>query len=305
MTRNLSLLWITILFLIILFFVLAGVSSFPKREASVAHSEPVYYSDQVAVLMYHHIEEATTPGLSSIAVRDFEKQMHLLKENGFQVISMEQYARYMLDGAPVPDNAVLLTFDDGYESFYSHAYPILRKYHYPATNFVIVSSIDDRNRQGIPKLTWEQMREMQKSGMSFYNHTFDAHRYGQIDSSGHKGAVLSQPLYLEDQNRMETATEYVRRVSNDLEAAERRLREELSNERGVIAFPYGQYDQEHTLKIMQELDIELAFTIQPGINTRSDRIGRRINAGVAEQSPEKLIAQLKALNGASYSESRE
>lgn len=301
MTRSLSLLWITILFLIILFFLLAGDSSFPKREASVAQSEPVYYSDQVAVLMYHHLETETTPGLSSLAVRDFQKQMHLLKENGFHVISMEQYARYMMESAPVPDNAVLLTFDDGYESFYSHAYPILRKYHYPATNFVIVSSIDDRNRQGIPKLTWEQMREMQKSGMSFYNHTFDSHRYGRIDSSGHKGTVLSHPLYLEDHGRMETTTEYIRRVSNDLEAAERRLREELSNEMGIIAFPYGQYDQEHTLKIMQKLDIELAFTIQPGINTRSDRFGRRINAGGGDQSPEQLIAQLKALNDPSFS----
>jgi peptidoglycan/xylan/chitin deacetylase (PgdA/CDA1 family) len=195
----------------------------------------------------------------------------------------------------VPDNAVLLTFDDGYESFYTYGYPILRTYDYPATNFVIVSSIDDRNRKGIPKLTWEQMREMKKDGMSFYSHTYDSHLYGPIDVDGNEGAVLSNQLYLENRGRMESITEYVRRISDDLALAERRLKEELSNRRGIVAFPYGQYNQEELNKVLKTLGIEFTFTVQPGINSRSDRLGRRIDASSADQTPEKLIAQLKAL----------
>ncbi len=283
------------LIMIVISLLLAAVSSFSIRDLSDAWSHPVYYSDKVAVLMYHHLEETPSPGLSTLAVRDFDEQMRLLKENGFSILSMEQYAGYMLEGAPVPDNAVLLTFDDGYESFYAHAYPILRKYEFPAANFVIVAPIDDRSRPGIPKLTWEQMREMQAAGMRFYSHTYDSHRLGPIDSDGHEGAVLAHALYLSDQGRMETTAEYVRRIADDLALAERRLAEELPGARGIVAFPYGEYDQAGLLEVLRKLGIELTFTTFEGINTRSDRLGLRIDAN---RSPSALIARLKAPNNA-------
>jgi len=283
------------LIMIVVFLLLAAASSFSIRGLSGTWSHPVHYSDRVAVLMYHHLEETPSPGLSTLAVRDFEEQMRLLKENGFNVIGMEQYVRYMLEGAPVPDNAVLLTFDDGYESFYKYGYPILRKYEFPAASFVIVASIDDRSRPGIPKLTWEQMREMQQAGMSFYSHSYDSHRFGPIDADGHEGAVLTHPLYLSDLGRMETAAEYVRRIADDLALAERRLAEELPGAKGIFAFPYGEHNQAGLMEVLRTLDIELTFTILEGINTRSDRLGLRIDAN---RSPAALIARLKAPDNA-------
>ncbi|MFD2881486.1 hypothetical protein ACFTAO_45400 [Paenibacillus rhizoplanae] len=83
----------------------------------------VYYKDHVAVLMYHHLTETPLmlyPGV--LPAVQFDEQMQLLKQEGFHVITMKQYREFMLDRAPVPDNAVLLTFDDGYESFYKLAF---------------------------------------------------------------------------------------------------------------------------------------------------------------------------------------
>lgn len=87
----------------------------------------IYYRDNVVVLMYHHLSEKPMPQFPWIlSVDRFEDQMKLLKEEGFHVITMEQYRAFMLNNGSIPDNAVLLTFDDGYESFYEFAFPILK-----------------------------------------------------------------------------------------------------------------------------------------------------------------------------------
>lgn len=248
-----------------------------------------YYSDQVAVLMYHHIEDKSEqPHI--LPVQHFKRQLELLQINGFHVISMDDYINFMTKGAAIPDNAILLTFDDGYESFYTHAFPVLKKYNYPATNFVIVSSID--NRHGRAKLTWEQMREMKQAGMSFYSHTYNSHKYGTINAYGNKKPVLTHCLYMRDKGRRETGGEYIRRITADLAAAETRLRQELGNRQGILAFPYGAFNKD-VHAAMKSLNIKLSFTIKKGMTTRANRHALRFDAGNSKQLPEDLILLLK------------
>lgn len=246
-----------------------------------------YYANKVIVLMYHELVDGpSTP--HEMSIQAFEEQLRLLQEHHFNIITMEQYAAFILEGAPVPDNAVLITFDDGYESFYSLAYPVLRKYGYTATNFIIVSAVD--RRSGRPKLSWEQMREMMDHGFSFYSHTYDSHRYGPVNAEQKQGPILSNPLYLEAEERPESETEYLRRIKTDLRLAEQRLQEELGQESLILAYPYGAYNPlvEQT---MQELGISLSLTTKRGINTPGKQRGFRINAAAHEDD---LITQLKA-----------
>ncbi|WP_106768680.1 polysaccharide deacetylase family protein [Paenibacillus faecalis] len=254
-------------------------------------NQSVYYSDQVAVLMYHHIME--TPDRDDIlSAEQFRQQMELLQQEGFQPIGMEQYLDFIIEGKSVPDNAVLITFDDGYESFYEHAFPVLKEFDYPAANFIIVSSIDSSGTEKTPKLTWEQMREMKKEKIDFYSHTYDMHRYGMIDASGKRKPVTTRNLYLEQEKRTETDEEYEQRVREDLLRAEERLKEELGNTRSVLALPYGAH-HDKLLEIMDSVGIEASFTVKEGINDREDRNGFRINGGRSDQSPETVIAKLK------------
>ncbi|RJG24026.1 polysaccharide deacetylase family protein [Paenibacillus thiaminolyticus] len=253
-------------------------------------SSSVYYSDQVAVLMYHQlVDQADKKKPHLLPVDQFEQQMKLLKERGFHVISMDEYVDFMTAGAAIPDNAVLLTFDDGYETFYTHAFPILQQFGYTATNFVIVASID--NQTGKPKLTWDQMREMKQAGMSFYSHTYNSHRQGPINATGKEKPMLSRHLYLKDRDRIENDEEYIGRITGDLATAEKRLREELGNTRRIVAFPYGAYNQD-VLRVLNTLNIELSFTIKPGMTGREDRNAFRFNAGTTKQTPEELIKLL-------------
>lgn len=240
----------------------------------------IYYRDHVAVLMYHHLSEKPMPQFPWILSADrFDDQMNLLKQEGFHVITMEQYREFMLNGGTVPDNAVLLTFDDGYESFYELAFPILKKYGYTAVNFVIVSTIDHPDPNSVPKLNWEQMREMKRDGMGFYSHTYDLHHYGIVDAEGGERPAASALLYIDDENRNEMNTEYYSRVTRDLAKAEQRLKEELGNTDSAIAFPYGSYN-DRLLSACDSLGISLTFKIQDGINARTDRNASRINGEV-------------------------
>ncbi|MGZ9583580.1 polysaccharide deacetylase family protein [Paenibacillus marinisediminis] len=258
-------------------------------KTSIAQlEENTYYKDQVAVLMYHHLElEPTAKGV--LSVDSFKQQMELLRTKGFHVISMEEYVSYMTEGAEVPDNAVMITFDDGYESFYTYAFPILKEYGYPATNFVIVSAIDQQT--GIKKMTWDQMREMKQAGMSFYSHTYNSHQYKEINKKGKKAAMLSGELYLPDEKRVETKDEYLKRVRLDLSTAEQRLHEELGNTMGIIAFPYGVSNKD-VFDVLNELEIKLSFTIRAGMTTRADHNAFRFNMGTMEKTPEQLVAAL-------------
>ncbi|WP_020615796.1 polysaccharide deacetylase family protein [Paenibacillus daejeonensis] len=246
-----------------------------------------YYSNKVIVLMYHDLtEDPNSP--DEMYIGDFSNQMRLLKEHQFNVITMEQYTAFMLEGASVPDNAVLLTFDDGYETFYTLAYPLLREYGYTATNFVIVSSID--NQSGRPKMSWDQMREMQEQGFSFQSHSYDSHQYGEVNVKHKKGPLLSNYLYLEREERNESDTEYLRRIKADLKLAEQRLQEELGQGSQVFAFPYGAFN-DMLQQTLQELGVPLSFTTRPGSNQPGEPFGFRINA---PSVGEALLSHLQA-----------
>jgi len=265
-----------------------GVASeLPDGRAASA----VHYSDRVAVLMYHHLQEEPESG-DILSPRQLERQMELLAEHGFEVIGAEEYAAFALEGAKVPDNAVLLTFDDGYASFYELAYPVLKRFGYPAIGFVIVSGIDQRDKPGIPKLTWDQMREMQRDGIAFMNHTYDLHAK-KADASG-KEVPLTDRQYLEDKDRSETAEEYRKRVLDHLLLAEKRLSEELGNELKMLAFPYGYYTED-LVRIAREAGMEIMFSVKHGLASRKNEVAPRVNAGRSDMEPEEVIRILKAL----------
>lgn len=253
--------------------------------------EGVYYKNKVGVLMYHAImEEPTDTGI--ISAKQFKEHMQWLKDEGFVPISIEQYVAFIHDGGEVPNNAVLITFDDGYENFYTYAFPILKDYNYPAVNFVIVSGVDDPSIPGIKKLSWDQMREMKEYRIAFHNHTYDMHMYGAVNAEGIEQPAAISKLYLSEEDRVETDEEYEKRVTEDLSKAEQRLKEELDNTISVIAFPYGAYN-ERLLDIADSLGINTSFSIKSGINSSEDKVGFRINGGRSDKTADELLSELK------------
>ncbi|WP_442602671.1 polysaccharide deacetylase family protein [Paenibacillus sp. KN14-4R] len=250
----------------------------------------VHYRNQAIVLMYHEIKDSGQPFALSSA--DFESHLKMLYEQGYNIIPIEQFEDFITKKKPIPDNAVVLTFDDGYEDFYQNAYPILQKYNTTATNFVIVKSTDIYNPKIIPHLTWNQIREMRSRGLSFYSHTYDHHHKIDIDTIGTKFGALASPAYKRDLKRLETREEYRSRIKADLSKAEELLAKEVGNKRSILAFPYGEYSED-TISIGKELGIKLFCTVDEGINKTGSTLITRINAGVPHLSAKQLQLKMK------------
>ncbi|MBB6673156.1 polysaccharide deacetylase family protein [Cohnella nanjingensis] len=255
---------------------------------------PVYYQDQVIVLMYHDVSQ-TPLNDKSLTVDRFSEQLKLMKEAGFNWITMEQYVNFMLHGGRVPNNAVLLTFDDGYASFYQYAYPLLRQYQAPATSFLIVSTVGNPKAKGVPKLNWDQVQEMHQNGISFYSHTYNSHMEFPVAKNGKRiRGVLAAPLYMNinGEKRVETHEEYLARITKDLDKANQVLAVKLGNRLKVIAFPYGDFSKD-LLQVCHQLGMDVTFTVKRGINGPEDRNGYRVNAGGMSDDPAELIADMK------------
>ncbi|NLZ52264.1 MAG: polysaccharide deacetylase family protein, partial [Thermoanaerobacteraceae bacterium] len=145
------------------------------------------YTDKQAkikVLCYHHIVPEPLPESKAtvVTVSEFEEQMKYLYEHGYYTASVNDIEEFLYNKKKLPENTVVITFDDGYESNYIYAYPILKKYDLRALIFLIGSRITQNEQiqdpNAIPKLSYEQIQEMAESGLvEFGNHTFDAHDF--------------------------------------------------------------------------------------------------------------------------------
>lgn len=187
---------------------------------------------KVVVLNYHKIDNMNIS--LSVLPKDFEAQMAYLKENDFHAITPEELYSALSGNTELPENPVLITFDDGYEDNYVNAYPILKKYGFKGTIFVITSFLDKNMKNYI---TWDQAAEMDASGIiSIQSHTV-THR--------------SMTELSDDQLRRE--------LVDSKEAIETHLHKKVN----FIAYPTGTYNL-HIAQLVKESGYEGAFTIKYG-----------------------------------------
>ncbi|MBT9283549.1 MAG: polysaccharide deacetylase family protein [Hydrogenibacillus schlegelii] len=279
----------------------AGFSGAPP---SGGDAHPVYYQDKVAVLMFHHLDE-TFRSPVTITPRQFEDDLAMLKAKGYHVISMEQFRAWLEGKAPVPPNAVLLTFDDGYDSFRTIAVPLLKKYGMTATNFLIVSFAErPRRSAALSYLDWQAIENLYREGFDFYSHTYNMHDLVMVRGCPHPcGSALTHRRYLSDRHRMETTQAYRRRIQEDLFAAKQALEQHLSagerrHEERFFAYPYGETNAD-VVAVLKELGYRWMFTTRPGLVTRTSDPVRlpRINAGAPDITAENLEERLRSLAG--------
>ncbi len=185
----------------------------------------------ITILNYHKIDNMNIS--LSVLPEDFDRQMAYLKENGYHTINTDQLYNYMVNGEALPENPILITFDDGYEDNYQHAYPILKKYGFTGTIFVITDFVNNNQPN---YLTWDQIKEMKSQGMDFQSHT-----------ASHKSMTeLSM-----DQ------------LKEELTKSKQALDKELNQDTKFMAYPTGTYNL-YIAKIVNEAGYKGAFTIKYG-----------------------------------------
>ncbi|GAA3401616.1 polysaccharide deacetylase family protein [Paenibacillus hodogayensis] len=247
---------------------------------SASRANPLY-SGQVAVLMYHHVHD-TDVSSSTISSQLLEDQLVYLRQQGYTFLTLQQFEQYMA-GADVPDNAVLVTFDDGYESFYSHAYPILDKLEVPATNFVITDKHDNPEAYQPPFMTPEQIWAMTSARPGFISAQCHTHGMHNDPVSPYMTARLTV------NGVQETEDEYRKRIVADTQSCIRIMTPLGPEKVNAMAYPYGVFDALSS-RLVKEAGIDYAFTIVPEMTTRDRNPTQlpRINAGNPHISPEEL-----------------
>ena len=125
--------------------------------------------------MYHYIEPKINHreinNKSIIILEDFEANMKYLHDEGYSTITLEQLEQYVKGQIPLPQKSIVITFDDGYQNNYTLAYPVLKKYNFHASLFVIGSKIQDQPPAFDPaKKTFISKQEMQ-AALTFLNLT--------------------------------------------------------------------------------------------------------------------------------------
>jgi peptidoglycan/xylan/chitin deacetylase (PgdA/CDA1 family) len=128
--------------------------------------------------MYHSVcdDEKDSRGYYGIttSVEMFRRQMDYLHAKGYTGLSLAEAVRQISSGKITTGNAFVLTFDDGYRDFYTHAFPVILQYGFPASVFLPASFIG-RDNKGLKEkehLDWKQVKEIAETGISFGSHTF-------------------------------------------------------------------------------------------------------------------------------------
>jgi len=124
----------------------------------------------VPILMYHNI--GYEQGSFFVSPENFAKQMEYIKEHGYEVITLDELVENIKSKKPLKKNKVVITFDDGYKDSLKYAYPVLKKYGFPATIF-LVADFTGKYFTGTGKefLSWDDVIFMSKNGVSFGAHT--------------------------------------------------------------------------------------------------------------------------------------
>lgn len=200
--------------------------------------------NRIPVIMYHDI--VAKRGTGSVwfdsTKAEFEAQMQWLLDQGAQPISLDALHRHLVRGEPVPEGAIVLTFDDNYQGFYDNAYPILRQFNFPAAMFVHTNFVGDKTGAH-PKMDWDTLRALDTEGLV----TIGSH-------------TLSHP----DDMRLLAPEQQ----EKELVESKALLEGELGHAVPYLAYPNGRADAT-TIELAQRAGYTLAFTIANGLAEES------------------------------------
>ena len=191
---------------------------------------------RLPVLMYHHVQDdqvAQKEGYLKLNVSPatFRSQMQYLKDKGYAVLTFKDLDNFFDAGAGLSQRAALLTFDDGYEDFYTQAFPMLREFNFPAALFLPTGLV---NNPGY--LNWGQIQEMASSGLVLFgNHTWS--------------------------HRAMNATADI--VTREITTADAQLANYGLNIPKAFAYPYGAVSKLATDELIKD-SYTLAFATTPG-----------------------------------------
>lgn len=181
---------------------------------------------RISILMYHQVGEFSRPGAHRSTychIRRFRMQMAYLRVARIPVLSLDDAFAILFGGRPFHGHGVVLTFDDGDRSFADFAHPVLARYGFPASVFVVSALIGrpaawfaDDGREAPEIMDSETIRRLRRMNVTFGPHTLSHPRLSRMDTD-----------------------RIVREVADSKAQMEALLGETME----FFCYPYGDYDE--------------------------------------------------------------
>ncbi len=194
------------------------------------------YGGYAVILIYHKFDEPKSPS-TSVSIETFYKQMKYLKENKYNVISIDKLIDILEKGQDIPEKTVVITIDDGYKSTMK-AFRVLKEFNFPFTVFLYM--------EGVARypdfLTEKQLKELMKyKKVSFGNHSYSHRKLAKFRGS---------------------KKDYIKSLIEDTKKAEDRFKKLLGFRPEIYAYPYGEYNEVY-IDAIKTLGYRAAFTQDP------------------------------------------
>jgi peptidoglycan/xylan/chitin deacetylase (PgdA/CDA1 family) len=190
------------------------------------------------ILIYHSVRpyiESDSPAVRRyIATPDtLEKELAYLKDNGYTSVTFDDLASRLTKGTALPQKPVILSFDDNWQSQYTYALPLLKKYGFTATFYIWVVVVGMKHH-----MSWDEVRELSAAGMQIGCHT------------------MTHPFL--------TRVKDDKALQREILGAKQRIEAEIGKPVTSIAYPFGQYD-ERVVAAVREAGFTSARSTWPGV----------------------------------------
>lgn len=242
---------------IFLFVSLVFVINYEEKSETVSVCDTV----KLPVIMYHHItENPKKAGTYTVTTSEFENDLKFIKSCGYTAVSVSEITDYVYSGKNLPEKPIMITFDDGFESYKVLAFELLKKYNMKSTVFIIGSTADlyskiDDHHISYSNLNWEAISILARSPLcEIHSHTYDLHHNEKGERKG-----MSRL-------KNESDEKYFKNISDDLTILQKLFESHSLPLPTAIAYPFGAYDNK-TKDIIKSLGFKVSFTCESGINT--------------------------------------
>jgi peptidoglycan/xylan/chitin deacetylase (PgdA/CDA1 family) len=232
---------------------------------------------RVPVLMYHRVGDAANAWEARYAISpdNFAAHMRTLAHRGHRAVDIDDLVGWLEGGEPLPDGALLVTFDDGFRGVREHALPVLEGLGWPFSVFLVsdlIGAADEWTRSSnpagvtYPLLDRDEIHDMQGRGVSFHSHTRSHASLPTLDDS---------------------------QLADQLAGSRVVLAQLLGREVSYLAYPFGHVD-ERVAEAARAAGYRAAFSTQPGFNRRDvDRFRiRRIDV-FGTDTPAMLLRKIR------------
>lgn len=213
---------------------------------------------EIPIIMYHQISENKSMwGDYVIPLSVLEEDFKFMKSNNINPVSFKQLQLYTEKGERLPENPIVITFDDGERSFITKVLPLLEEYGYPANMNIVGSLVELYTENGETDDRYAYLNEADiKTLVKNKLVTIGCHSYNLHSLSGRRGMGK---IYGESEE------EYKKLIYNDIEKFNTEYERITKEKTEIIAYPYG--IKNDTLKsIVKETGFKITLTCREEAN---------------------------------------